>query len=138
MELLQKIKAARMQARRASDKVLTATLTTLVGDIEKGFKDNLKGHTSLAIVTKNLKNARTTLGLLKPDTENYQEILGDIATYESFMPQMLSPEELRRQVLKCRSVCDMNMGKIMAHFKVNFAGQYDGRELSSIVKGLLK
>jgi len=29
------------------------------------------------------------------------------------------------------------MGKVMSHFKINYDGLYDGKELSSIVKSVL-
>jgi uncharacterized protein YqeY len=56
------------------------------------------------------------------------------------MPKQLSKEEVETIAKKYavdNSLGKSDMGKIMSHFKSNYDGQYDGKELSSIAKNVL-
>jgi len=56
------------------------------------------------------------------------------------MPKQLSKEEmmtLAKQLVNENSLGKNDMGKIMAHFKAKYEGQYDGKELSIVAKSIL-
>lgn len=65
--------------------------------------------------------------------------LAEIKAMETYLPKALSEEEMRNIVteLLVRSDVRYDMGMIMKHFKENYSGQYDGKTLSGIVKGML-
>ena len=59
---------------------------------------------------------------------------------EKVKPKQLSLVEIENEVKKYiteNSLGKSDMGKVMSFFKLNFDGQYDGKELSSIVKSIL-
>lgn len=56
------------------------------------------------------------------------------------MPKQLSKEDvetLAKTFVSENSLGKSDMGKIMSHFKANYDGQYDGKELSIIAKNVL-
>jgi uncharacterized protein len=62
------------------------------------------------------------------------------AYLEKVQPKQFSKEELEvtvKQYVTDNSLGKSDMGKIMSYFKSNFDGQYDGKELSLIVKSVL-
>lgn len=65
--------------------------------------------------------------------------LAEIKAMETYLPKALSEEEMRDIVteLLARSDVKYDMGMVMKHFKENHSGQYDGKTLSGIVKGML-
>jgi Glu-tRNA(Gln) amidotransferase subunit E-like FAD-binding protein len=54
-----------------------------------------------------------------------------------YIPKALSEEEIREFIKNRISLGENNMSTIMAAFKSNYSGQYDGKLVSVIVKEML-
>ena len=53
-------------------------------------------------------------------------------------PVQMSTDEIVFNINSLGYSSVKDMGKVMSYFKSNFEGQYDGRELSTLVKSVLK
>lgn len=52
---------------------------------------------------------------------------------EIFLPKMMSEEEIRKEI---DSLADKSIGSVMKHFKTNFAGKCDMRDVQNVLKSL--
>jgi uncharacterized protein YqeY len=137
MTLMERIRADQLQARKSKDATAIGLLTALKGEAERVGKDMGNRETTdeeaIAMVQKFLKNARETQGLAPSD-----KIAAEIKLLEAYLPQQMSPDELREVVLTVRRENPAaNMGVVMKHLKDNFGGRYDGKTASQVVKDAL-
>ena len=82
--------------------------------------------------------------LIKKSIDGINETGGDqseIAVLEKYMPKQMTEFQIQLAVTSLILGNNYNspkdMGKIMAYFNQNHAGQYDGKLLSEVVKNLL-
>lgn len=122
-------------AMKEKDIVARDTLRVLKGEIDRAeqSKDGrveLTDEDIISIVKKSIHGVRMTTC----DPE-------EIAVLERYMPKQLTEDEMKTYVekfAKTHGIKDMSgMGRIMTHFADNFSGQYDGKELSAIVKNVI-
>ena len=52
---------------------------------------------------------------------------------KAYLPQMMSKEEIKAEILKLE---DKSIGSVMKHFKINFAGKCDMRDVQEVLKTL--
>jgi len=115
-----------MKAKEA-DKLLT--LRFLKGQVQRKY-DNPTDGDIVSTVKKCINDVK--------DTTNDA---AEIAILEIYLPKQLSSEDMgaltymfvKENTLEGRA----GMGQIMKHFKENYAGQYDGKELSNIANNAL-
>lgn len=50
-----------------------------------------------------------------------------------YLPKMMSKEEIKAEILKFD---DKSIGNVMKHFKINFAGKCDMRDVQEVLKAL--
>ncbi len=50
-----------------------------------------------------------------------------------YLPKMMSKEEIKAEILK---LDDKSIGNVMKHFKINFAGKCDMRDVQEVLKAL--
>jgi len=135
-QTLQKIKSDNLQARKTKDKILSSLLTTLVGEIEIVGKNNGNRPTTeeeaLKVIEKFKKNAQQTLEL-----SHNNDLQSEIELYSSYLPELLSEEELRKMITNYIENGANNIGSIMKELK-QCGFQYDGKLASTIVKEMLK
>jgi uncharacterized protein len=134
MSLFEKLKQTRMQAMRNQDTVTKNILTVLIGDVQNielrtGL---LKEEQVVALIKKYVTNAQETMALA--DIATAQVLSAEIAVLEQFLPKQMSPEDIEAAVIASGA---SNLGAAMAYLKNNFAGEYDGRVASEIVKRVL-
>lgn len=60
-----------------------------------------------------------------------------LSRFQSNMMNSVQMEEAAKKFISDNSLGKADMGKVMTFFKTNHEGQYDGKELSNIVKTLL-
>ena len=65
--------------------------------------------------------------------ETVAELEQQLSLVESFMPKMLSPEEIKNIIL---SLEDRSIPVVMKHFKANYNGQCDMRLVQEVLKSL--
>jgi len=127
--LLEQINSDIKDAMRAKEASKLLTLRTLKGEIQRR-SDNPTDADVLSVVKNNIDGIKET-------TNDAAEI----AVLESYQPVKLSDEDvfaMTYSFVKKEKLSGMaDMGKVMNYFKDNYLGQYDGKALSGIVKGVL-
>lgn len=137
MSLLQRIKQDQLAARKAKDKFKATLLTTLLAEASRpGLDDGKRESTDREVVEvckKFIDNMKESL------KANYTEAVHtEMCIVYEYMPQALDEEDMKDiATYVIESNTKPNIGTVMAYFKKNYVGQYDGNVLSSIVKQLL-
>ncbi len=137
MTLLQRIKADQIAARKAKDKFKASLLTTLLAEAARPGLDDGKRESTDAEVTavckKFIKNMKESL-----DACYTEEVHTEMCIVNEYLPQQFSEDELKDMAEVFFKVNpDANMGQAMGWFKKRYDGQYDGKTLSQVVRGLL-
>jgi uncharacterized protein YqeY len=144
MSLLQTIKAAQLQARKARDTIASNVLTTLIGEAEAIGKNAGNRETTdaevVAIAKKFIKNMDETIALIK-----HPQALADLqrerSIVERYLPKQLTGVELigilESLINELNAHTLREMGKIMKVLKERYDGQYDGATASALIKGML-
>ena len=135
MELQKQISVDLFTAMKSKDTITLNVLRVLKGEIQRAEQSSSgKIELSDADIIK----------LVKKSIDSINEIGGDqseIAVLEKYMPKQISEIEINSVVTSLILDNGYNspkdMGKIMAFFNQNYAGQYDGKLLSDIVKNSL-
>ena len=60
-----------------------------------------------------------------------ENIKTQISILKNYLPQMMSKEEIRKIISE---MSDKSIGAVMKHFKMNYAGKCDMRDVSEIQK----
>jgi len=130
-----KVRKDMVKAMKAKDVIARDILRVLKGEIERNEQGS-KGKVEVtdADIVKMVKKLIDSINESGEDN-------GEIAILEVYLPQQMSEGDM---IIEVTVFIDNNgldsprdMGKIMGHFKQNFEGTYDGKELSGIVKELL-
>jgi len=132
------IKADQLNARKAKLKSRADILTVLYSECNIIGKNNGNRKTTdqecETQISKSLKNAleNEKLGM---------EVQEEIAIYKSYLPQKMTPEELKEVIIKLihkESVQDVKgMGLVMKTLKTEFTNMYDGKLASTIFKEVI-
>lgn len=137
------------------DEINKAKITAFKNKDEqaKNAIGNIKSKYLLMEVEKRTKNEEMTdtdtiqilLKLVKEleeEAENYKKvnnfvevenILKQKATVESFLPKMMSKEEIKEVIL---SLPDKSIPTVMKHFKANYAGKVNMQDVNIVLKSL--
>ena len=130
-----------MLAMKEKDTVKRNALSVVVNkymlvNIEKKAKgEEFADSDMVAILQKSVKE-------LTEEAENYlkagnkemnAEILRQKQILESFLPQMMSKDEIKQIIL---SLPDTTIPTVMKHFKANYAGKVDMKEVQEVLKAL--
>lgn len=139
--LIDEIKKANLEAMKNHDQQTRTALSIVVNkymllSIEN--KANNKETTDadvVAILQKTIKE-------LTEEAENYKRVnnieeeksvLTQKNAVEKFLPKMMSKDEIKTEMLK---LDDKSIGSVMKHFKLNFAGKCDMRDVQEVLKSL--
>jgi len=135
--LLDQIRNDMLQAKKDKDLLKSNLLSTLYSEIFTVSKSGkaMTEEDEVRIVKKFVKNIDDTLALDIPQDarskfESEKKIL------ESYLPKQLSKEEIENIVSKLAAEGKV-MKDIMAYFKENYTGRYDGKTVSEIVRAKL-
>lgn len=103
-------------------------LRVVIGEFNREGKD-VSDEKASAIIKKMVHNAKD------------QGNAGEVTILEVYLPQQLDELELKRvlmnHIMNMNSPSMKDMGSVMAWLKQNFAGQYDGKVASTLVRELL-
>lgn len=142
--LIQNIKAAQLEARRAKDALKAASLTTLIGEVEALAKNELRevrDEDVLAVTRKFIKNINETLAALQKDASGNNDKIQAFETekqlYGQFLPQQATAEDLQK-ALAAAFPQRPDKGSAMKLLKAQFAGNYDGKEAAATVDAFIK
>jgi hypothetical protein len=141
-EVLQDMKTAMREKNSSKLEAIRA----VKGALDKFEKEN-PGDTNYAKALKplvkqridSIEQFRSAGSIEHADKESAE--LAIINVYlEKVQPKQMNLEEMKSLAMKCiaeNNLGKADMGKVMSYFKTNHDGQYDGKELSSIVRTIL-
>ena len=139
--LIDDLKKANLEAMKARDNDARAALSVVLTryklqEVEARSQGKGIGDAEcLSIIQKVLKElADEKEGYLKVNNaDRMASISRQEETLKGYLPQQLSEDEIRREIMK---LDDKSMPSIMKHFKANFAGKVDMSLVSSIARHL--
>lgn len=127
------LKAARFQREDMKRNVLT----TLLGELDTTTKRTGKPLTDEAVVAtikKFVENAKFTMSKLSQEVELYKVYEQEAILLRSYLPLQMSEAELSGAVLAFIGEGFTTMGEVMSQLKYKYAGLYDGKMASAVVK----
>lgn len=133
MQLFEKIKEDRMTARKDHDRAVSSVLTTLVGELESQSKrTGLEITNDLVIQTckKFIFNNTETMKLIISETK-YDDLADENNALEKYLPMQLTNDQITSII---NTLAVKNLKVIMQHFKDNYPGQFDGKNVATISK----
>lgn len=139
--LYEQLKKANIEALKQKDANKRAILSVLLNKIKLAEIDKRTSGGELtdvdivSILQKSVKelneerNAFETAGR----AEMVESLNGQIAFVESYLPKMRSAEEIKAEIEKLE---DKSVPFVMKHFKANFQGKCDMREVQAVLKSI--
>lgn len=139
--LYEKIKQANVQAMKDKDTVARSIYSVLLNKIMlENIKKREKGQ---EVDDADISNIlQKTIKELSEEKENYskvgnekqvQEISRQIEIASSYLPKMMSSEEIANVI---SSLPDKSIPFVMKHFKQNYNGKCDMRQVQEVLKSL--
>ena len=141
--LFQDLKKENVVAMKNKDAIARSILSVVINkcmlvEVEKRTKgEDLVDADVVQVLQKTMKE-------LEEEKENYAKVgnLQEVETLEKqklfltkFLPKMLSVDEIKDEINK---LTDKTIPSIMKHFKTNFTGKCDMREVNKIAQELQK
>jgi uncharacterized protein YqeY len=130
------IKNDMVQAMKDKNVIARDVLRVLMGEIQRSEQTAKNGKVEVTdeAITSMVKKL---IDSIKESGEDN----GEIAILEVYLPQQMTELNITETVVEYMAMHKLDspkeMGKVMGYFKQNFAGTYDGKLLSGIVKNLL-
>ena len=148
MNLEQKIMAELKTAMLAKDEAALRSLrevkaAILLAKTSEGAAGELKEEDEIKLLQKLVKQRKDSLEIFqqqnRADLAKKEE--EEIAIISKFLPQQLSAEEIKAELVKIiaavGATSPADMGKVMGAATKQFAGKADGKTISALVKELL-
>ncbi len=142
--LIDRIRTERLQALKNKDEKRKSLLGVLIADACRDAKEP-DDQAVIRFVKKFIDNARENVKALEQgdgSTQALGEARQEIAILTEYLPAQLTGDTLLeaiRGVLAQEDIAvqQASMGKVMKALTTRFAGQYDGKEASEVVKAIL-
>jgi len=139
-----KLREAMKEAMKARQAARLETIRTLLSAIqyeEINLKtEQLTEDVTIAVLKRELKKRKEELEFAEKASraDLIEKLKGEVATVEEFLPCQMNPAQLRT-IIKSHMAQEPNTSvkSVMTFLKNQYAGQYDGREASDVVKELL-
>ncbi len=139
--LIETLKKANMDALRNKDTDARAALSVVINKFnlfaieQKAVGKETTDADVIAVLSKVIKElADEKEGYVKVgNAARVESINRQDATLKSFLPQMMSEEEIRKEIL---SLADKSIPSVMKHFKANFAGKADMGVVNKVARTL--
>ena len=148
MNLEQKIMAELKTAMLAKDEAALRSLRAvkaaiLLAKTSEGAGGELKAEDKIKLLQKLLKQRKDSLEIFEQQKRDdlAKKEKEEIAVIEKFLPQQLSPEEIKAELVKIiadtGASSPADMGKVMGAATKQLSGRADGKTISALVKELL-
>ena len=139
--IYQQLKDANIAALKNHDVNARSVLSVLLNkiklaEIEKRTQNApLTDADVVAVLQKTLKElAEEKEAFQKANrAENVRVLEEQIAFLSAYLPKMITAEEIKAEIL---TLDDKSVPSVMKHFKANFAGKCDMREVQAVLKSL--
>ncbi len=139
--IIDEVKKANMQAMKDRDMVARSIYSVLLNKFMlEGIK---RRETGKGMVDADyVQILQKTIKELSEEAENYkkvnhqtqvEEIEKQIKLVESYLPKMMTPEEIKNVI---SSLDDKSIPNVMKHFKANYAGKCDMRMVQEVLKSM--
>lgn len=148
MSLEQKIMADLKTAMLAKDEASLRSLRAvkaaiLLAKTSEGAGGELKEEDEVKLLQKLVKSRKDSLEIFRQ--QNREDLAKkeeeEIAVIEKFLPQQLSPEEIKtaleKIIVSVGASSPADMGKVMGVATKQLSGKADGKTISTLVKELL-
>ena len=148
MSLEQKIMADLKTAMLAKDEASLRSLRAvkaaiLLAKTSEGAGGELKEEDEVKLLQKLVKSRKDSLEIFRQ--QNREDLAKkeeeEIAVIEKFLPQQLSPEEIKtaleKIIVAVGASSPADMGKVMGVATKQLSGKADGKTISTLVKELL-
>ena len=144
MSLLDQVKIDLNEARKAKNTPVASLLSTLYAETlmigkNDGDRDTTEEET-VAKVKAFIKNIDETLKAIPEGNEKRVGYENEKAVLEKYLPTQLSEEVLTKilgNIAANHEKSMKSMGKVMGELKAKYAGQFDGKLASVVVKKIL-
>ena len=148
MNLEQKIMAELKTAMLAKDEAALRSLRAvkaaiLLAKTSEGAGGELKAEDEIKLLQKLVKQRKDSLEIFEQQKRDdlAKKEKEEIAVIEKFLPQQLSPEEIKAELVKIiadtGASSPADMGKVMGAATKQLSGRADGKTISALVKELL-
>ena len=148
MNLEQKIMAELKTAMLAKDEAALRSLRAvkaaiLLAKTSEGAGGELKAEDESKLLQKLVKQRKDSLEIFEQQKRDdlAKKEKEEIAVIEKFLPQQLSPEEIKAELVKIiadtGASSPADMGKVMGAATKQLSGRADGKTISALVKELL-
>jgi uncharacterized protein YqeY len=143
-KIMTELKAAMLAKDEAGLRSLRAIKAAiLLAKTAEGASGELKEDEEIKLLQKLVKQRKDSLEIFQQQKRDdlAKKEQEEIAIIEKFLPQQLSPEELKQALQKIISEAGAagpaDLGKVMGIASKQFAGKADGKTISSLAKELL-
>lgn len=128
MKIKERIIKDRIDAMKNGNTEQRLILSTVLGELDRISKD--PSDDQVVKVIKKMVDSNIECGTIKEN--EYLEV---------YLPKMISEEDLKQIIIEEMTRNEYStmkdMGKVMGYLKQNYAGQYDGKLASDIIKKYL-
>ena len=139
--IIDEIKKANMQAlKEHNDSKRTAYSMLMnkymLASIElKAQGKEIGDNDMIGLIQKAVKELDEELEIYKKAgrEDGAQDVLAQKEAISAYLPQMMSKDEI---LAKINKLDDKSIGSVMKHFKANFAGKCDMRDVQEVLKSL--
>ena len=139
--LYQQLKEANINALKTHNTVQRSVLSVVLNKIKLAEIDKRAQNAELtdadvvAVLQKSIKELTEEKEAFQKAgrAENVATLSEQMEFLNGFLPKMMSAEEIKAEIL---SLTDKSVPSVMKHFKANFAGKCDMREVQSVLKTL--
>lgn len=139
--LYQQLKEANINALKTHNTVQRSVLSVVLNKIKLAEIDKRAQNAELtdadvvAVLQKSIKELTEEKEAFQKAgrAENVATLSEQMEFLNGFLPKMMSAEEIKAEIL---SLDDKSIPAVMKHFKANFAGKCDMREVQAVLKTL--
>lgn len=139
--LYQQLKEANINALKTHNTVQRSVLSVVLNKIKLAEIDKRTQNAELtdadvvAVLQKSIKELTEEKEAFQKAgrAENVATLSEQMEFLNGFLPKMMSAEEIKVEIL---SLTDKSIPSVMKHFKANFAGKCDMREVQAVLKTL--
>ena len=139
--LIQQLKDANVKALKERDTTARSVLSVVLNKVKLAEIDKRTAGGELvdadvvAILQKSVKELTEEKEAFEKASrqQNVDTLATQIAFIQNFLPKMMTAEEIRAEIAKLE---DKSIPSVMKHFKANFAGKCDMRDVQSVLKSL--
>ena len=139
-----KLQEEMKNAMKSKDKLALNTIRGVLSAIQyeemRKSKDALSDEEIISVIRSEIKKRVEALEYAEKDgrTETVEELKAEEAVLKNFLPEQMTEEELTAVVQGYKAENPaINMGEVMKKLKESYAGKYDGKLASSVVKSVL-